>query len=161
MSLLENDQFVERETIELSELLLEALNNFRMLSEGSGIQEETRIGSCFVSGNRNLLEILINNLLRNAYEHNVPSGKISISLSNSTFTVSNTGEPLNTDPGKLFERFKKDKVNSAGSGLGLAIAKKICDLSGYNIDYYFQSGMHHFIVNFSENNKASKPDVRS
>jgi signal transduction histidine kinase len=151
MSLLENDQFVERETIDLRDLLQETLTNFRMLSEGSGIREVTSINSCVISGNRNLLEILMNNLLRNAYEHNIPSGRIEVTLTHTRFTVSNTGEPLSTRPEKLFERFKKDKVNSAGSGLGLAIVKKICDLSGYDITYQYDSGIHNFTVDFAEN----------
>ena len=100
-----------------------------------------------VTMNRNLADILISNLFTNAIKYNPDGGKILIELNEHYLIISNTGEPLNIEPQKIFERFLKDK-QSESLGLGLAIVKKICDFYGFTIEYSYLSRekMHSFMI---------------
>ncbi|MGB9772268.1 MAG: sensor histidine kinase [Candidatus Kapaibacteriota bacterium] len=81
-----------------------------------------------VSANQSLINILLSNLISNAIKHNIDNGTINIELKNNELIISNTGNYLNADPNKFFERFYKGSSSSDSVGLGLTIVKKICDL---------------------------------
>ena len=101
-----------------------------------------------VGANKTLLESLVNNLLANAVKHNVPYGKIHISLNGNRPAVTNTGDAAIPDENMLFRRFGRMNEKVKGSGLGLAIAKQICSLYGWEIRYEYENGRHRFEVNF-------------
>ena len=96
----------------------------------------------YLRNNPILFKILLNNLFNNAIRYNQPGGAIRVVLRSSSLTVANTGAPLREPPEALFERFKKNQQSSESMGLGLAIVKKICDISGYRIQYRYQKGWH-------------------
>ena len=148
ISKIENEQFLEKENVDMALLLHESIDNFLILTESSRISTQSDLHECIVHGNKMLLEILINNLMRNAYQHNIPGGQIIVVLQRHQLDISNSGETLKISTDQLFERFYKGKVSSGGTGLGLAIVKKICDLSGYTISYQYTEGMHHFSAIF-------------
>ena len=145
---IENKQFAEVENIELTEVInetLELLSDYTTLKQIS--VDENFSEKLFLSCNKTLLEILVNNLLINAIVHNTEQGKIQISFSNKTLTVSNTGKtPLNNE--KLFERFTISSSETANSGLGLAIVKEICNRYNWHIHYTFENNLHSFSVQF-------------
>jgi signal transduction histidine kinase len=147
ISKLENEQYLEKEKVEMAAVLKEALSNFELIT-GPEIEHDIQIEPCCLHNNRELLEILVNNLLRNAYEHNADKGRIIVRLSETMLTVGNTGGTQKLNAEFLFERFKKGKINSRGSGLGLSIVKKICDLSGYKIEYIYINEIHQFSLFF-------------
>lgn len=65
-------------------------------------------------------------------------------------TVSNEsadGKPLDADT--LFCRFRPGNARQKGNGLGLAIVKAICDFHHWIVEYKFEAGCHHLIVNCS------------
>lgn len=148
ISKLDNDQFLEKEQINVAALLQDSLSNFQLLTDSSGITTSKEIKTCVLFNNKNLIEVLINNLLRNAYQHNVPNGRVSVKLNDHEMMIINTGEPSGVPSDQLFKRFVKGKVGSYGIGLGLSIAEKICRLSGYTIKHSYSNELHFFTVVF-------------
>jgi signal transduction histidine kinase len=150
LSRIENLEFSDRQECNLSDLINKALMDFDELYQIKKIRTEGNItDGITIRNNPDLLKILVNNLLTNSLRHNREGGSIKVELTNSEFTISNTGKPLNIEPEKLFERFKKGRQSGSSLGLGLAIVKKICDVSGYKIHYSFYNGWHKTQVNFS------------
>lgn len=161
---IENKQFSEVETIELTKVInetLELLSDYittKQIIVDNG--SSTSSGQAFaeklsVVCNKTLLEILVSNLLINSIIHNSENGKINISTSfsadidfpNKTLTVSNTGKTaLNNE--KLFERFAVASSQNTNSGLGLAIVKEICNRYQWQISYAFENGFHSFTIKF-------------
>jgi len=141
---IENRQFTQKEKINAREILehklaeLKPLLNFKKID----VQWEHR-NDCFINMHPFLADILINNLLTNAMNHNTPKGMISLSTTTDTIQLCNTGlpEPLNAT--KIFNRFEKGNPHS--HGLGLAIVKQICDTHHLTIEYTF-SDKHCFSI---------------
>lgn len=152
LSKIDNDQFIAREMVAVHEILQAAIVNFQLLKEHTGITLLADITPLTSLGNRDLIDILVNNLLRNAYRHNIPQGSVWVKLDDRSLTVRNTGEPATISPEQMFARFGKGRVSSDGIGLGLAIVSKICDFLHYEILYQYneQEGIHTFQINFRE-----------
>lgn len=146
---IENNQFDKSETIDISSIVLESLEDLKEHFEEKEITLIQKIvPHVYLLGNSSLTEILIHNLVINALRHTDPKGKIKIDLSSESFQVSNSGEKeLNSQ--FLFTRFSKNSNSSQGSGLGLAIVQEICKNQGWNIQYLFKGEEHHFVVLFS------------
>ncbi|MXO05010.1 ATP-binding protein [Flavobacterium sp. HBTb2-11-1] len=94
-----------------------------------------------VKGNRNLLEIALTNILKNAcvYSDNKQAKvKISTDHHHLIISVSNTGETLNEEEQKnLFQPFMRGRNSkgTSGFGLGLRIVQRILILHKANITY--------------------------
>lgn len=100
-----------------------------------------------VTMNLSLANVLIANLLRNAYIHTPDREEIEIVLSGKTLSIANTGlSPLNGE--RIFERFYQGAKKEGSTGLGLSIAKAVCNAYNIDIRYSFNSGMHVFTVTF-------------
>lgn len=152
LSKIENNQFPDKEAIKVSQLLQQVVYDFRnhyeerfpslniMLDEGLTI-----IASPL------LIEILFSNLIKNAVEHNLPQGSITILLKGFSLLIKNTGLPPEAETNELFERFKKGSYQSKSTGLGLALVKEVCSLYNYRIryDYDYKEGLHEMEVLFS------------
>jgi signal transduction histidine kinase len=149
LSKIENHQFPEKETVDLTDLLERSVAQY----DNSISQKQIRLmlnssPAVKVQANKILLEIMLGNLLSNAIRHNIQGGIIDISLQGNDLTVQNTGKPETLDPDKLFRRFQKQSADVNSTGLGLEIVKKICDLNGFRIRYRFKNGMHCFSIQF-------------
>lgn len=90
-----------------------------------------------ISGDRELLEQLVSNLLENAVEHARDAAQVSVSLrftaDTVTLTIGDDGpgiSPANRD--RIFERFYRADASRStpGNGLGLSLVKAIADLHG-------------------------------
>jgi signal transduction histidine kinase len=143
---IDNRQFENTEKVHISLLFLEIID---MLSEHIAIKEinlTTNISDdVSVVGNKVLVEVLLQNLLFNAYRHNHAGGEILIRLDASGFVVANSGkERLHED--ELFKRFSSD--SGISTGLGLAIAKEICSTYHWNLVYRFENNKHYFTISF-------------
>jgi signal transduction histidine kinase len=93
---------------------------------------DTALQPLTVAGDPILLDLLVDNLIRNAARHNVDGGTVSISVVASTLTVENTGEPLTAERlaelRQPFRRGVRDRVGSnGGAGLGLAIVSAVAE----------------------------------
>jgi len=91
---------------------------------------------------------LLSNLIKNAIEHNVPGGFISVKLKGRNLYVENTGAFLEGNPEELFERFKKSSYQSKTTGLGLALVKQVTLLYHYELSYQHDKGIHEVKIKF-------------
>ena len=145
---IENQQFDESETINLSELSEECLEQLKEHFSTKELSVHTSIEKdCVVTGNRVLIEVLINNLLLNSIKHSSQKGIVEVKLSQSGFIISNSGTTT-LEKEHLFKRFKKSSEESSGSGLGLSIVEQICKRHQWTIDYDFHQETHTFKINF-------------
>jgi len=145
---IENHQFDESETINFSELTEECLEQLQEHFSNKELSVNTSIEKdCVVTGNRVLIEVLINNLLLNSIRHNSQKGIVEVKLNQSGLFISNSGI-ITLEKEHLFKRFKKTSEESSGSGLGLAIVEQICKRHQWIIDYEFQQEKHTFKISF-------------
>lgn len=136
---LENQQIFPRtDSYNLSEQLCESLLQFESVWEEKEMEISTDIPEDItISADSELLSIVWNNLLSNAFKFTDIGGKISVSLSAdseyATITVSDTGCGMTAETGAhIFEKFYQGDTSHAtkGNGLGLALVKRIIDITG-------------------------------
>ena len=147
---IDNREFENIEEIDFTEKLESVLDNFKELIDLKSVRlESDHQKGVKLSMDPTLSTILINNLLSNAVRHNHENGHIRTFLDKERFVISNSGSALTISPNELFDRFRKDKQQGDGLGLGLAIVKKICDYSGFKIDYSYENQEHQLEISFN------------
>lgn len=145
---IENHQFDDNEEINLSILTEQCVEQLQEYFENKEIGVQTEIKEeFFITGNKVLIEILLNNLLLNAIRHNPQKGVIKLSLNKLGLTVSNSGKTA-LKAELLFKRFNKFSEGPSGNGLGLAIVQQICKRHHWVVIYQFNKELHNFKVNF-------------
>lgn len=145
---IENQQFNNKQSINLKEKIEEKIGQFQELWQSYHIKVTYSLEESYVSLSPDLLDILLNNLFSNASNHNRTSGSISIELKHNKLTISNSGLTGSLDEKRLFNRFYKASVNSNHNGLGLSIIKQISMVSAINTIYQFVDNRHSFIVSW-------------
>lgn len=146
---IENGQYPEMGRVDVSGYLTRIVDFFEDYYAGEGVRTKRDIeAGVLLVANGALIEILLNNLLRNAYIHNVENGWVDIRLSATEFVVENSGPVLEGDPERLFDRFRKGRADSRTMGLGLALVRQITQLYRYDIRYTYQGGIHRLVVSF-------------
>lgn len=146
ISKIENKQFLEEEQINFDEIFTRILDDFSDFTEYRKIEiKYEKEGDWIFKMNKNLAEILIINLVKNAIIHNQPGGEIVIKLSSFQFAIENTSDESALPADKIFKRFSKNQNKKGSTGLGLAIAKAITDVSGLSLNYSY-TGKHIFKV---------------
>ncbi|MDB5247868.1 MAG: sensor histidine kinase [Segetibacter sp.] len=144
---IDNKQYQKPELINLKTLLENKFSQFDELIKGKNITLTSDVKEISVTINRDLIEILLNNLLNNAVRHNFDGGTIHCHLTSRNLSITNTGPLITFDKASIFNRFQKSN-HSDGSGLGLAVVKQICDVSGLSIDYHYNNNKHTFTLMF-------------
>lgn len=147
LSKIDNGQFPENTEVCLNNLLLNHLDAYAEIYGHRHIRltlEEP--GQMVVAMNESLAEILVTNLLKNAYLHNVNDGEIHIRITSRSMRVANTGEPLPFDEADLFKRFRQGGRREESTGLGLALVASICKRYGLRIVYAYTGGEHCFTL---------------
>jgi len=135
---IENSEFANVKPLNISNVVYKMVKEFIELAELKEIHVATEIETeVLINMDSVLAEILFSNLLQNAVKHNVTKGSIRIELNQKNFSITNTGIEPEESPEKYFFRFKKNNQSSDSLGLGLSIVKKICDISGFDINYNF------------------------
>lgn len=148
LSKIENSQFMEKEQINLSELLQQTLVLFSVFAEDKQLIFEKAITQgVTVEGNQLLVEVVLNNLITNAIRYSPATGAIKIELFANQLVISNAGTiALNQD--QLFKRFGTTATHTPGTGLGLALVKQVCHRYGWQISYRFSNMLHIFTICF-------------
>jgi len=144
---IENKQFEDVVTINLKEKIETKLVDFFELWQSKHLSIKKNLRDCEIQINPLLAEIMLNNLLSNATKHNIPNGKISITLTAKQLVIANTSDSLALDEKQLFTRFYKTSATS-DNGLGLCIAKQISELNGFTLSYNYSNNMHVFSIDF-------------
>ena len=146
---IDNDQFLEKETISVKDVLEKLMKQFEFQIKNQSIRFScTDDGDISLEANKTLIEILLSNLLSNAIRHNVSNGFIQIVMNKKELVIQNSGRPGPLDSKKLFRRFQKESHDTESIGLGLEIVNKICTLYRYHIQYEFSNQIHVFRVVF-------------
>ncbi len=134
---LENQQiFPEFKKFDLSEQLCECLLNFENVWEQKNIEIETDVAEeISVYSDPELLSLVWNNLLSNAFKFTEDGGKVSVSLTADTeyvtVSVNDTGCGMTKNTGEhIFDKFYQGETSHSiqGNGLGLALVKRVVDI---------------------------------
>lgn len=141
---IDNSQYMDKELLDLSELTERSIVAFGQFAEAKQLILKSRIlKNTKVQGNRELVEILVNNLLNNAIRHSAPNTTIYITLSEKELVFANQGsESLSQE--QLFKRFGVASSKTPGTGLGLALVKQISDRYNWRVSYAFADSHHTF-----------------
>ena len=146
---IENSRFDKKENIQLDELVKEKLYQFEELLQDKKLVITRNINPAIVSCNKQLLEIVISNMLNNAFRYNVENGLVNIELTNNGLIVSNSSFLRALDTQQVFQRFYRHAdTKQDGNGLGLSIVKQICSMAGYDISYAYLNNQHTFSIVF-------------
>lgn len=146
---IENLEFETTKTTDVSVITQRISRQFEELAAFKGLQLHKNIqAGVELQIDPLLADIMITNLLKNALQHNIESGRIEIELDEHHLKVKNTGRKPSTPIHELFERFKKNNDSNGSLGLGLAIVKKIGDVHQMKITYDFKEDLHEVNVHF-------------
>ncbi|HMJ70433.1 MAG TPA: HAMP domain-containing sensor histidine kinase [Cyclobacteriaceae bacterium] len=148
LSKIDNDQFMDKEDIDISALINGQRDFLVDMAEPGGLKIESYLEKLTIHVNRALIEVLLSNLFNNAIRHSTKEGVITIVISNRTVSISNPGQGRAVDMNRMTQRFSKDSRDSSSTGLGLAIVKKICDSAHFNLAYEFRNSIHTFSITF-------------
>ncbi len=143
---IENQQFDNVQRLNLKEKISKKIEQFQELWLNNEFTISCSLEDSYLNISPELLDILLNNLLSNAGNHNRQSGFISVNLTPFSLIVSNSGSPKPLDQEKLFTRFYKTVINSNHNGLGLSIIKQISDVSSIEVFYQYVDEKHAFIL---------------
>ena len=146
---IDNKEFANQKTINFSKVVTNNVRNFKEIAQLKNLSFSSNIHEpVSLNCNPSLADILVGNLLKNAIRHNNKNGWIKVNLSKQQLSIQNTGNPPTIPPRQLFERFRKSNQSSSSLGLGLSIVQKICDVSGYRVQYDFKGGVHELRIRF-------------
>ena len=124
------------EEIDLRDTLLDVLENFKSLYPEIEVSVEAE--KVKVKADRNAWRRIVENLISNAFKHNVRNGWVRVKLKGKTFLVENSSKPLK-NPSKVFERYYRE--SQRGLGLGLSIVKKLSEEMGWKVEHSYKEGV--------------------
>ena len=150
----------------LSEVAGREVSKYSNAFQDKGIHVDLDIPeSCIAEGDENLLALVIDNYLSNAWKYTEPGGTINIKLEEAspkvaTFSVFNTCTPLSEDDLKNVwsamykgdsSRSRSKEQSAESGGMGLAVCKRILELHGFSygctnkangVEFYFRTDNH-------------------
>ena len=143
---IENGQFADTRSVCLNDILTHYLDDYKEVYAYRNITVTVTTDSSFcVEMNDSLVSVLVTNLLKNSFVHNIDGGFIYIKITANTFEISNTGEkPLDRE--RIFERFYQGQKKEGSTGLGLALVDYICKANHLKIDYTYVENRHIFTI---------------
>ncbi|MDR0970634.1 MAG: HAMP domain-containing histidine kinase [Lentimicrobiaceae bacterium] len=151
LSKIDNRQFIEKTEIEFNPIITKFIQDYKEAYSYQNIMitvSETGIFKNVM--NETLASILMNNLIKNAYIHNVENGKIHIEITPSKLIFKNSGQDFALNTHLIFERFYQGNKKEGSIGLGLSLVKSICDLENLKCTYHFKDMLHCFEISHEE-----------
>ena len=147
MSKIENDQYNNKEKININNVVKEKIELFKE----TFLQKDITIifkekGIFELNIDPILCEMMINNLLKNAFIHNKESGEIKIEINKEKIMIGNSGKENALNEKLIFNYFYKESNEQNSTGLGLVLIKTICKKNNLSIDYQFVERKHQFII---------------
>lgn len=134
---------IEKETLDLSELVSSCVDTYRERMETRGIRIDLHIANALtVPGDQRRLRQLLSNLLENSSRYVEEGGTVRVSVFRSStaaeLVLEDSGPGLESEQiQRLFERFYRVESSRSrsrgGSGLGLSICRNIAEAHGGNI----------------------------
>ncbi len=146
---IENNQFREKESVQVDTLLQEKLQQFEESIVQKNLTINAQLKHSTIECNRTMLDILISNLLNNAIRYHKVRGLMSITVTPDSLKISNTSTIPELDKKLLFQSFYRHaETMQEGNGLGLSIVKQICDVERFQLIYQFVNEQHSFTIVF-------------
>ena len=93
-----------------------------------------------------MMPIALKNLIDNAIKFS-PNKKAIINANANKMEIISLGEQLKNELAYYTEAFSQEEKRSDGFGLGLYIVKTIVNLHGFKLEYKYEDGKNHFIIN--------------
>ena len=114
---IENGQFADTRSVCLNDILAHYLDDYKEVYAYRNITVTVTTDSSFcVEMNDSLVSVLVTNLLKNSFVHNIDGGFIYIKITANTFEISNTGEkPLDRE--RILSAFIKVRKKKDQQGL--------------------------------------------
>jgi signal transduction histidine kinase len=132
---------IERETVDLVELINESINSVHVSTNSHTISIETP-ETMIIEADPIRMEQVIINLINNAVKYSPPGSKVTVSLdwpehNAIEISVQDEGPGIPAaDRGQIFDRFYQagnQSVHNGGMGLGLYICREIVELHGGDV----------------------------
>lgn len=146
----DDDPLKGAKILDLSALILEAIESSRMAAEARGIEiVYTEMPNAKVLGDRRQIEMAIGNLVENAINYSPDRTRVAIALREdgdlAEISVSDQGIGIpEKDIERIFERFYRvDPARSratGGTGLGLSIVKHVVANHGGDVNVWSEEG---------------------
>ena len=139
---LENQQiYPDTREFDLGEQICECLLQFEGIWEKKSIEIDVNLAeNVNVRADAELLSLIWNNLLSNAFKFTDDGGKVSVTLEEdgefASVRVTDTGCGMSSETGaRIFEKFYQGDTSRStqGNGLGLALVKRVVDIIGGEI----------------------------
>jgi signal transduction histidine kinase len=146
---IETQQYAEAEPVDLSQLLCHLIDTYDDFARHKRMVIEPMVSpGVVVKMNRQLAEVMVANLLKNAIRHGQADQPIQMRLTPDQLSFINAGDPLPFPPEQLFDRFVKNTANFESTGLGLALVKQIADRYQLLVAYSYDATerLHRFNV---------------
>jgi len=143
LSKLERQKEIEKERINLSNIVLQLLDDYKPLLESKNLNLVYNVEKDIrIQGNKIMLERVFLNILMNAVKFTKTNIEISLTREDKTavLKIRDDGIGISEENKKfIWERFfqvndSRNKEENKGSGLGLSMVKKIVDLHSATID---------------------------
>ncbi|WP_333661920.1 HAMP domain-containing sensor histidine kinase [Chishuiella changwenlii] len=149
LSKIENHQYNIKEEVNFNQLIQETLDDYEAIFETEEIKIITEFNAEFKTlFNKDLANILISNLIRNAIKHNNKEKLILIKINHENeLSISNTSDLFALNKSEIYNRFYKQGFHVESNGLGLSIVDTILkNQETIQIDYQYKDGLHQFIL---------------
>ena len=143
LSKLERQKEIEKEKINLSNIVLQLLEDYKPLLESKNLNLVYNVEKDLrIQGNKIMLERVFLNILMNAVKFTKTNIEVSLTREGKTavLKIRDDGIGISEENKKfIWERFyqvndSRNKEENKGSGLGLSMVKKIVDLHSATID---------------------------
>ena len=143
LSKLERQKEIEKEKINLSNIVLQLLDDYKPLLESKNLNLVYNVEKDLrIQGNKIMLERVFLNILMNAVKFTKTNIEVSLTREDKTavLKIRDDGIGISEENKKfIWERFfqvndSRNKEENKGSGLGLSMVKKIVDLHSATID---------------------------
>ncbi len=131
----------DEQSFDLADLAAECIATRAVEAHGKQIDISLSCeGEILVNGSRDMLDILVNNLISNAIKYTPENGTVEVDIEDNAGEIvlniadSGPGVPAE-DRQRIFERFyRRERGNIPGSGLGLSIVQRIAEVHSLHIE---------------------------
>lgn len=149
LSKIDNKQFANRSQVNINTLIKKVNEGYQEIFEYKNIHfsmdEKAELN---VLADETIIRILINNLLKNSYVHNINDGEISVTIDTNKLIIKNTSDIGELNSKSIFERFYQGSKKEGSTGLGLALVKSIIEVEKLRISYTYSNNLHCFEILF-------------
>ena len=143
---IDSQQFPEVEDVDVVALINEQVEMLSEIYSYKGICCELVLPKSFVyKMNVTLANVLIGNIMKNAFVHSSNGSRIEVTLKQNVLIVSNSGES-SLDADRIFDRFYQGTKKEESSGLGLALVYAVAHCYNLKLSYSFEAKQHSFQV---------------